>query len=135
MIEFNYLYQGLCGMANAHKANSMAGHLGAAVVAGYFFSEDHSDLDPRVSAAVQGELDRVIAGEESIWYNASKAGITVPELFAPLPEQAPDEEAISTIAAALGNNIGATRQSKEQNGGDVNNRRVRTWVEYRTILT
>ena len=34
MVSFEYLYRGLCGMANAPRANSMAGHLGAAVIAG-----------------------------------------------------------------------------------------------------
>ena len=41
MIRFEYLYKGICGLARAHKANGLAGHLGAAVVAGYFFGEEH----------------------------------------------------------------------------------------------
>lgn len=43
MINFQYLYRGLCGLARAHRANPLAGHLGAAVVAGYFFGEDQPD--------------------------------------------------------------------------------------------
>ncbi len=111
MIAFSYLYKGLCGMAHAHRANAMAGHLGAALVAGYFFGEDHGDLDPVVNRAIENELDRVLRGEESIWYNASKAGITISELFARLPEEPPREEDISAIASALSANIGKTRQS------------------------
>lgn len=42
MIEFEYLCKGICGLANAHKADTMAGHLGAAVVAGYLFGEVQS---------------------------------------------------------------------------------------------
>ena len=60
MVDFEYLHRGLCGLANAHRANAMAGHLGAAVVAGYFFGEDHPNLDPRVVTAVEQQLDRII---------------------------------------------------------------------------
>ena len=84
MVNFEYLYKGLCGLARAHRANTMAGHLGAAVIAGYFFGEDHPDLDRKVYAGIEGELDRVLRGEESIWFNAKKAGITIPQLFEPL---------------------------------------------------
>ncbi len=27
MIDFDYLYKGICGLANAHRAGTMAGHL------------------------------------------------------------------------------------------------------------
>jgi hypothetical protein len=111
MVDFEYLYKGLCGLARAHRANAMAGHLGAAVVAGYFFGEEHHDLDGRVFAAIEEDLDRIVRGEESLWYDAKKAGITVPELFAPFPEEDPAAEQISTIADALSANIGKTRQS------------------------
>lgn len=111
MIEFDYLYKGLCGLANAHKASSMAGHLGAAVVAGYFFGEDLSELDDAVYRGVEKELDRVIQGEEAFWFDAKKAGITATELFEPLPKEQPKEKLASTIAAALEKNIDQTRQS------------------------
>ena len=111
MVDFEYLYKGLCGLARAHRANAMAGHLGAAVVAAYFFGEDHPDLDDRVFAAIQKDSDRVIRGDESVWFNAQKAGITVAELFAPFPEEKAAAEEISTIAKALSANIGRTRQS------------------------
>lgn len=111
MVDFQYLYKGLCGLARAHRAGAMAGHLGAAVVAGYFFGEDHHDLDRKVFAAIEKELDRIIRGEESIWFNSEKAGISLPELFAPFAEEEPVEEEISTIAKALSGNIGKTRQS------------------------
>jgi hypothetical protein len=111
VIEFEYLYRGLCGLARAHRGGAMAGHLGAAVVAGYFFGEDHQDLDPKVHAAIQQELDRIIRGDESLWYNQQKAGITITELFDPFPEEEPQPEQIATIATALARNIGKTRQS------------------------
>lgn len=111
MVDFEYLYQGLCGLARAHRAGTMAGHLGAAVVAGYFFGEDQSDLPEGVYRGVEGELKRVIAGQEAIWFNAKKAGIEPTELFKPLPKEARRADAARSIAAALEKNIGSLRQS------------------------
>ncbi|MCA9021783.1 MAG: hypothetical protein KDA74_16650 [Planctomycetaceae bacterium] len=111
MIEFEYLYQGICGLAHAHTAGTMAGHLGAAVAAGYFFGEDQSTLPPEVFAGVTGELKRVIAGEESFWYNIKKAGVTLTELFKPFPKAAATPGKIDTIVSALQKNVGQTRQS------------------------
>jgi len=111
MIDFDFLYKGICGMAHAHKAGTMAGHLGAAVVAGYFIGEDQSELPGAVFRGVEGELDRVIQGEEAIWFNARKAGVTPTELFKPFPEEEAKEDAIKTIGAALQKNVGKTRQS------------------------
>ena len=73
MVNFDYLYKGLCGLARAHRANVMAGHLGAAVIAGYFFGEEHADLDEKVHRAIEQDLDHIIGGEESLWYSAQKA--------------------------------------------------------------
>ncbi|MCA9245606.1 MAG: hypothetical protein KDA42_00795 [Planctomycetales bacterium] len=111
MIEFDYLYQGICGLANAHRAGTMAGHLGAAVAAGYLISEDQPDLPDEVYRGIEGELDRIIRGEEAIWYNAKKAGVTPTELFAAMPDENPQAKSIDSIAAALAENIGQTRQS------------------------
>jgi len=111
MVEFEYLYRGLCGLAQSHRASALAGHLGAAVAAGYFFGEEHPDLDERVTDAVQGELDRIIAGEEGIWFNQQRAGITITELFEALPEAEPQPNRINLIADALAENIDQTRQS------------------------
>ena len=111
MIDFGYMYKGLCGLANSHKASALAGHLGAAVVAGYFWGEDHAALDKAVYEGVENELDRIIKGEEAFWFNSKKAGITSPELFDPLPKEPAQENLIPTITDALGENIGRTRQS------------------------
>ena len=111
MIDFDYLYKGVCGLANAHKAATMAGHLGAAVAAGYFFSEDQGDLPDEVFNGIKGELERVIAGEEAIWFDAKKAGVTPTELFKSFPKEEPSEESIKSIAADLRKNVGQTRQS------------------------
>lgn len=111
MIDFSYLYQGICGLAHAHRAGTMAGHLGAAVAAGYFVGEDQGELPDEVFRGIEGELDRVIAGEEAFWFDAKKAGITPQELFQPFPQGNPDEESIDSIVGALRKNIGQTRQS------------------------
>ena len=60
MIDFKYLYQGACGLANAHKAGTMAGHLGAAVAAGYFFGEDQADLPKKVYQGVESFLSLLV---------------------------------------------------------------------------
>ncbi|GAA4436403.1 hypothetical protein [Bremerella cremea] len=111
MISFDYLPQGINGMANAHQAGTMAGHLGAAVIAGYFFGEDQNELPDEVYQGVSQELDRVIAGEEAIWFNAKQKGVTPAELFRKLPAEKPQPEQISSIAKALESNVGQTRQS------------------------
>ncbi len=111
MVKFDYLYKGLCGLARAHRASSMAGHLGAAVTAGYFFGEDQTELDDVVYRGIEQELERIIRGEEAFWFNAKKAGIIVAELFEPLPEERPQGDLIPTIAEALSRNVDQTRQS------------------------
>ena len=111
MIDYAYLQRGLAGLAHSHVAGTMAGHLGAAVVAGYFIGEDHSELPDGVFKGIEGELDRVIGGEEAIWFNAKKAGVTATDLFKPMPSQQADAKSIASIAKALENNVGRLRQS------------------------
>ncbi len=111
MIDFAYLETGIYGLANAHRAGTMAGHLGAAVVAGYFLGEDQGDLPDEVFRGIEGEIKRVIAGEETIWWNVKQAGITPADLFQPLPKEEPKADTIRTISEALQRNVGETRQS------------------------
>lgn len=111
MVDFAYLQKGLWGLANAHRAGTMAGHLGAAVLAGYFFGEDLGGGDPQVFRGVEGELDRVMQGEEAIWFNARKAGVTPQELFTPVTPQNTEPVSIKPIAAALKRIAGSLRQS------------------------
>jgi len=114
MIDFQYLPTGICGLANAHKAGTLAGHLGAAVIAGYFFGEDQGDLPEGVVRGIEGEINRVIAGEESFWINTKKAGVTPADLFTPLPKEEATPDEIKTIAAALRENIGEHISSLER---------------------
>lgn len=111
MIDFQYLRTGVYGLANAHKAGTMAGHLGAAVVAGYFFGEDQSDLPDGVYRGIEGEIKRVIAGEEAIWFNAKKVGVTPADLFQPFPKEQAKPGTIPSIATALQKNVGELRES------------------------
>ncbi len=111
MIEFDYLYRGICGLANAHRTGVLSGHLGAAVVAGYFFGENISDLPEEVYQGIEGELDRIIRGEESIWFNVRKAGVKPSELFKKFPREKPQENLVDSIARSLDKNVSKTRQS------------------------
>ncbi len=111
MIDTTYLYKGLCALARAERANAMTGHLGAAVIAGCFFLEQHPELDDSVHAAIVGELDRIIGGEESLWFDPTKAAITISELFEPFPKTQPQSGGIEVLAEALAANIDKTRQS------------------------
>jgi hypothetical protein len=60
---------------------------------------------------MEGEMKRVIAGEEAIWWNARQAGVTPADLFKPLPKEEPKPDTMKTIVEALEENIGETRQS------------------------
>ncbi len=115
MIDFVYLRRGLVGLSRAHRANGMAGHLGSALMAGYFFGELRTDLPIGVRFAIERDLERIIGGEEAIWFKAEKAGVTIADLFAPAELEAPDaakgDLAAGVVAEALAKNIDQTRQS------------------------
>ncbi|RMF92971.1 MAG: hypothetical protein D6741_14295 [Planctomycetota bacterium] len=111
MIDIAYLSRGLAALSRAHRAGAMAGHLGAAVLAGYFFAEDHPDLDPAVIDAIRREMDRIIDGEETVWFNPQAKGITIRELFAPPPEASPAENVSERIDRALQPSLAKLRQS------------------------
>ena len=82
MIDHTYLQKGLLATARSHQAGSMAGHLGASVLAGYYLGEDYPDLPKAVMEGIQGELQRIIQGEEALWTSIGKTGIGARELFA-----------------------------------------------------
>ena len=97
-------------MSRAHRVNTMAGHLGAAVVAGYFISEQHPNLDDKVYAGIEGELDRIIRGE-SVFSPRQGSPITVTDMFAPHTEEPPKVERVENIAKALSRNIDEFHES------------------------
>ncbi len=112
MIEHRYLELGVTGMARAHRASGLAGHLGAALVAGYAFGEELPDLPEAVFQGITAELDRVLRGEETVWYNVQKTGIPIKELFQPFPpKSSPGGLDVRPIADALAENIGKLHQS------------------------
>ncbi len=91
---------------------TMAGHLGGAVVAGYFIGEQRPNLDEEVYQGIEGDLDRVISGESLFGAKMKKnPGITDTELFKAFPKEKSDESLIDGIAEALDKNIGQARQS------------------------
>jgi len=110
MIDSGYLAAGLNAMARAYRVNPMAGHLGAAVVAGCFIAEQHPDLDAEVCRGIQGELDRIVRGE-SVFSPKENAAIRAPQMFEPFAEETTDGSLIAGIADALDANIEETRES------------------------
>lgn len=110
MVNFDYLGKGLIGLARAHGVNTMSGHLGAAVVAGYFIAEEHTDLDDEVYRGIEKALDRIIQGE-SVFAPRKNSPISVKEMFDPFPKEKPNENLIDGLAEALSENITETRQS------------------------
>ncbi len=112
MIAFEYLGSGLNALARAHQMSSMAGHLGAAMIAGYFVGEQRPGLEPEVYRGIEGDLNRVMRGDSVFGQKMSKnAKISDPELFAPFPHEKPSEGLIDDIAEALAKNVGQARQS------------------------
>ena len=53
----------------------------------------------------------MIGGEEAIWFDVRKAGVTPTDLCKPFPNVASKEELIKSIVNALQKNVGQTRQS------------------------
>ena len=110
MIDSGYLAKGLNAMARAHLVSPMSGHLGAAVVAGSFISEQHPDLDDAVCGGIEGELERIVQGG-SVFGPREGATLSAPEMFEPFATESPDGSRIDGIAEALAGNIDQTRQS------------------------
>lgn len=110
MVDLDYLAKGLNALARAHHVNTMAGHLGAALVAGYCIAENYPEIDKKVCAGIEAELDRIIRGQSSFGPQKS-ASISVDEMFEPFPKQRSQENLIDGIADALAANIDQTRQS------------------------
>ena len=110
MVGFEFFEKGLWGLSRAYHSNTMTGHLGAALVAGYFFSEQHRELDRQVHAGIEKELDRILQGE-SVFSPKEDASLTTSELFEPFPAEDPQEDQIERIAQALSGNIEKTRSS------------------------
>lgn len=111
-LDGSYLEKGLNALARAHNMSSMAGHLGAALIAGYFIGEQRPNLDPDVCRGIEGDLEQVVCGESVFGKRMSKdSKLSDPELFEPFPKQKPDETLIDGIAEGLEKGIDKLRQS------------------------
>lgn len=110
MIDLDYLAKGLYALTRAYHVNTMAGHLGAAIVAGYLITENQPDLDGKIVSGIKAELNRIICGE-SVFSPGENTALSVSEIFAPLPKAPSKENLIDGIADALAHNIDQTRQS------------------------
>ena len=110
MIAFDYLPKGLNAMARAHQVSPMSGHLGAAVVAGYFIGEQHPDLDEKVCDGIEAELERISRGV-SVFSPKPNATLKAPAMFEPFGKERPQEDLIDGIAEALARNINRARES------------------------
>lgn len=112
MIAYHYLERGIVGLGRANLAGSMSGHLGSSLLAGYFLGEMKPDLDPAVSFAIERDLERILSGEEAVWFDPAKTGVTVDGLFAVEEDTSQaGKGAAEQLAAALEPNLGRLRQS------------------------
>ncbi len=111
-LDDSYLEKGLNALARAHYMSSMAGHLGASFIAGYFVGEQRPHLDPEVYNGIEGDLERVIRGESVFGKRMSKKSkLSDQELFESFPKQKPDVSLIDGIAEGLEKGIDKPRQS------------------------
>ena len=111
-LDDSYLVKGLNALARAHRMSAMAGHLGAAVVAGYFIGKQRPDLDPEVYKGIEADLDRVMGGESVFGSKMTKnSKIADSDLFEAFPKEKPNESLIDGIAEALEKNIKTPRES------------------------
>lgn len=111
-LDESYLEKGLNALARAHHMSSMAGHLGASFIAGYFIGEQRPNLDPKVYKGIEDDLERVIRGKSVFGKKMSKKSkLTDAELFEAFPKQKPDETLIDGIAEGLAKSINKPRQS------------------------
>jgi hypothetical protein len=111
-LDTAYLEKGLNAMARAHHMSSMAGHLGASLIAGFYISVQRPNLDPEVRKGIQSDLARVIGGESVFGKKMSrKSTLSDAELFESFPKQRANETLIDGIAESLGRSIDKPRQS------------------------
>jgi hypothetical protein len=106
----DFLQTGLWGLMRAPNANLMTGHLGAAMLAGELLKRERSDLQSGVGAAIDGELRRIMAGEES-WFSPASVGFGVPELFLPVDPAPVASDAEARIVEALTGTLDAFHES------------------------
>lgn len=111
-IDVSYVEKGLNALARAHHMGSMAGHLGASLIAGYFIGVQRPNLDRKVYEGIVDDLKRVVRGKSVFGKKMSKRSkLADSELFETFPKQKPDETLIDGIADGLEKSIDRPRQS------------------------
>lgn len=111
-ISRDYLQQGLNALARAHHMSSMAGHLGASLIAGYFVGMQTPKLEKAVYSGIQDDLQRVKNGKSVFGKKMSrKSKLNDPQLFESFPKQKADATLIDGIAESLEQSIDQPRQS------------------------
>ena len=111
-LDDSYLKNGLNALARAHNMSSMAGHLGASHIAGYFIGMQRPNVDPEVFNGIKDDLRRVKGGKSVFGKQMSRRSkLTDAELFEDFPKQKPDESLIDGIAESLEKSIDQPRQS------------------------
>ncbi len=111
-IDKSYLESGLNALARAHNMSSMAGHLGASLIAGYFVGKQRPHLDPKVFNGIKDDLRRVMGGKSVFGKQMSRGSkLADAELFEAFPKQKPDESLVDGIAERLEDGIDQPRQS------------------------
>jgi len=109
-IDLSYLVKGLNHLARVHlRKGSMSGHLGAAMIGGYFFRQEHPNLDDEVYKGVEADLDYIVGSPTD--QSRDENGFTRAEMMASFPKEKPDETLIDGIAEALEAGIRKPRQS------------------------
>lgn len=111
MLEDRYLYAGVCALARAHLAGPMSGHLGASVVAAWLFTRDMPGLPGETCQAIAREADRIERGEETVWFDQARTGLTVADLFEPFEPTPVLDNAPSILVSELWRSIDRLRQS------------------------
>ena len=64
LIDFAYPYVGLCGLANAHRAGTMAGRMGTAEVASTFRPQSGDGMPPDVAEVSSDQIAARFAARE-----------------------------------------------------------------------
>lgn len=91
MLTKGYLAKGIIGMSRTMEGKLWAyGHIGAAVIAAYYFCRNNK-LDDRTTEAITREVDKMIAQH--------------PALFTPLPDEEADETLLKEIPLHLESSI------------------------------
>lgn len=110
--DASYLQQGLNALARAHHMSSMAGHLGASMIAAYFVGKQRESLSPEVITGIKADMAKVLRGDSVFGKKMSRQSkLSDAQLFEPFPKQQPDPTLIDGIADGLEKGIDKPRQS------------------------